>query len=62
MTIHRKISGFVSDGNYVRTANIEVRFTSDERGETLSLQMGNIMIAVPYEPVKALIKKERGKA
>lgn len=59
--ISRKISGFITNGDMFSCANVEVRFSSDRNGETLSLQVGNLMITVPYEPVKYLIQQERKK-
>ena len=61
MTAHRKMSGFVFDGIHSRSANVDVRFTSDDKGETLSLAVDNIMIAVPFKTVESLVKNERSR-
>ena len=61
MTAHRKMSGFVFDGIHSRSANVDVRFTSDDKGETLSLAVDDIMITVPFKTVESLVNKERGK-
>lgn len=42
---------------------IQIRFTSDGRGETLSLShdLSGIMITVDYKDVLRIVKKERSK-
>ena len=40
-------------------AKIEVRFTSDNIGETLSLSDGKTILVVPFEAVQEIIDKER---
>lgn len=61
MTTRRKIRGCIADNNSMCLADIEVRFTSDSYGESLSLQTGNLMIEVPFEAVKPIIQQERKK-
>ena len=41
--------------------NVTVRFTSDEYGETMSIEDGEIMLGVPFEPIKKMIEKARKK-
>lgn len=38
---------------------LEVRYTSDDLGETLSIADtdGNIMMAIPFEPVRRMMKR-----
>lgn len=48
----REIKGFISDGYDIKSAEVIVRFTSDETGESISLQTDDIMIGVPFEKVK----------
>lgn len=55
------INGAVSDGERMTAAPIEVRFTSDAKGESLTLVNGNIMLFVPFEQVQKMIDKERKK-
>lgn len=55
------INGAVSVGERMAAAPIEVRFTSDAKGENLSLANGNIMLFVPFEQVQKMIDKERKK-
>lgn len=40
--------------------NVIIRFTSDELGETLSLEAAGTLIAVTFEEVEKVIKKARG--
>ncbi len=55
------INGAVSDGESLTAAPIEVGFTSDAKGESLSLANGNIILFVPFEQVQKMIDKERKK-
>ena len=59
MTIVKDIQGlaFTQSGNY--KGNVVVRFTSDHLGETISLEFCGVMIGVPFEPVKEIIKEAR---
>lgn len=54
-----EINGVVFSGAGLKPQRVFVRFTSDDRGETLSFEAGGRMIAVPFEPVEALIKETR---
>lgn len=46
----------------MKIGGVTARFTSDGKGETLSLQFGNdIMIGVPFEKITGLIEEERKK-
>lgn len=56
------VEGAVTNGYRIVKRQVMVRFTSDEIGETLSLddQMG-MMIMVPFEQVDKLIKQTRRK-
>ena len=40
-------------------ANVQVRFTSDKRGETISLACNDMQITVPFEQVRGLIADVR---
>ena len=57
----REIKGFISDGYAIKSAEVIVRFTSDETGESISLQTDDIMIGVPFEKVKKMIERARRK-
>lgn len=55
----KSVKGLVSIGSLMPTkARVDVRFTSDTH-ETLSLTVGNIQIAVPFEKVWELIEETR---
>ena len=49
-----KITGYMPEKK-----NVTVRFTSDEYGEIMSIEDGEIMLGVPFEPVKKMIEKAR---
>ena len=55
------INGAISDGKTMTAAPIEVRFTSDKKGESISLVHGDTMLFVPFEQVQKMIDKERKK-
>jgi hypothetical protein len=58
-----EIDGLLGLSGTLHKQPIIARFTSDEKGETLSLDVsGEIMIIVPYEPVKGLIEQARNAA
>ena len=61
MTTIKDIQGiaFTQDKQY--KGNVTARFTADHLGETISLEFGGVMIVVPFEPVKEIIKEARGK-
>ena len=62
-TMLDKYPGFIAEarGSKVSISRtiVTARFTSDERGETLSLEAGGVQITIPYEPIKKLIKETR---
>lgn len=48
------------DGRIFSDISVVVRFTHDERGETLSLSLSDVvMIMVPFEEVGVLIEEAR---
>lgn len=58
----KQIKGFAGGektGYMPEPKKITVRFTSDRYGETISVEDGEIMLGVPYEPVKKMIEKAR---
>lgn len=62
-TMLDKYPGFIAEAigskmSISRTI-VTARFTSDEHGETLSLEAGGVQITIPYEPVKKLIDRTR---
>ena len=52
----KKVSGFESDGLTAANCEVIVRMTSDEHGQTLSLQAPEYMIGIPLEAVKDIIE------
>ena len=52
-------SQIVGNKGAMSTTMVTARFTSDKIGETLSLQVGDIQISVPFEPIMKLIKETR---
>jgi hypothetical protein len=60
----KTIKGFAGGkrtGYMPEKKNVTVRFTSDEYGETMSIEDGEIMLGVPFEPIKKMIEKARKK-
>ena len=58
----KTIKGFAGGkrtGYMPEKKNVTVRFTSDRYGETISVEDGETMLGVPYEPVKKMIEKAR---
>ena len=58
----KTITGFAGGkrtGYMPEKKNVTVRFTSDEYGETMSIEDGEIMLGVPFEPIKKMIEKAR---
>ena len=55
--------GMVVLGENIRYRPVQVRYSSDKSGKTLSLSQDDdgVMITVPFEYVERLIKKEQGK-
>ena len=62
-TMMAKYPGFIAEARGAKMsfsrAIVTARFTSDEHGETLSLEAGGVQITIPYEPIKKLIKETR---
>lgn len=61
-TMLDKTAGLVSDGRSISRANVTMRFTTDNGGETLSLEAYGQQITVPFEAVIKLVKVTREKA
>ena len=60
MTLLRNLKGMTSQhGNMPRTRTVVARFTSDDLGETLSLEASGVMILVNYADVADMVGKER---
>ena len=57
----RIIKGLFTTRERMQQCTVSVRFTSDDRGETLSLGAYDTMITVPFEAVKKIIEEERSK-
>lgn len=57
----RKSKGFVStDPDLLgRKTDIDIRFTSDFHGETLSFACGSVQITVKYSDVEKLVEETR---
>ena len=56
----KTVDGYVFNGTDVHPVMsfrpVTVRMTSDERGQTLSIQAENVMIGLPLEAVRDIIK------
>ena len=61
-TMLDKNVGWVSDGRSISRANVTMRFTADNVGETLSLEAYGQQITVPFEAVTKLANVTREKA
>lgn len=62
MTLVRNLKGMTSQhGNMPRPRTVVARFTSDDIGETLSLEASGVMILVNYADVAKLVMRERSK-
>lgn len=62
MTLIRNLKGMTSQhGNMPRPRTVVARFTSDDLGETLSLEASGVMITVNYADVAKLVMRERSK-
>ena len=61
-TMLDKTAGWVSDGRSISMVNVTMRFTTDNGGETLSLEACGEQITVPFEAVIKLVKVTREKA
>lgn len=61
MTLIRNLKGRTSQhGNLPRPRTVVARFTSDNLGETLSLESG-VMILVDYSDIAKMVVREREK-
>ena len=47
---------FGGHGFSFKKCNVTVRMTSDQKGQSLSMQAFNILVEVPLEPLKDIIK------
>ena len=54
-----EVTHIVGNKGSMSMAMVTARFTSDKIGETLSLQVGDMQISVPFEPINKLIKETR---
>lgn len=55
----KDVMGFIGDTSksiFPKPCRITVRMTSDEKGQTLSLAGANILIGIPLEEVKGIVK------
>ena len=59
MTTIKDVKGMIMTEKDMRQCDVSVRFTSDEIGETISLQVGNSMIVVAFEEVQKMINQIR---
>lgn len=55
----KDIYGYIADDSGVASTNVTVRFTSDSHGESISLQVGDIMIGCPFEGIWRMIREAR---
>ena len=62
-TMKDKCPGFIAEARGHKMsfsrAIVTAHFTSDDRGETLSLEAGGVQITIPYEYVEKLIDRTR---
>lgn len=60
MTLVRNLKGRTSQhGNMPRPRTVVARFTSDDLGETLSLEASGVMILVDYRDIAKMVQRER---
>lgn len=60
MTLIRNLKGMTSrNGNLPRPNKVVARFTSDNIGESLSLEAGGVMIFVDYADIAKMVERER---
>ena len=60
MTLVRNLKGMTSrNGNLPRPGKVVARFTSDNIGESLSLEAGGVMIFVDYADIAKMVERER---
>ena len=53
------VIGVSDNGNIWKRSKINIRITSDEKAETLSLSDGKYMLLVPYSEVEKVLKEAR---
>lgn len=63
MTLIRKVKGFVMKGDRLNLKRepILVHFTSDNKGETLSMGAHGMQFTVRYEDIERIVDRERAK-
>lgn len=61
MTLIRNIKGWIMNGERVRRGVVIVHFTSDNRGETLSLGSGSVQFSVNFKDIEKIVERERAK-
>lgn len=60
MTLVRNLNGMTSrSGNMPRQGKVVARFTSDNIGESLSLEACGVMIFVDYTDIAKMVERER---
>lgn len=59
MTLIRMVKGFVNSD--LRRKKVQVHFTSDAIGETLSITYGGTQFTLPYAQIEQIVKREREK-
>lgn len=52
----KRVDGWITDGEQIYKAPVDVRMTSDKRGQSLSLTVGTIQIGIPLESVADIIE------
>lgn len=60
MTQIKEADGYISDGESIAIEKVVCRFTKNEIGESLSLQVGNVLIGVAFEDVEKPITEMEG--
>ncbi len=62
MTLVRNLNGMTSrSGNMPRPGKVVARFTSDNIGESLSLEACGVMIFVDYADIAKMVERDRSK-
>lgn len=52
----KTVTGMITDGKHLGRTPVTVRMTSDKKGQTLSLNVGEIMMAISLEDVQDIIR------
>lgn len=53
----KTVKGVLFDGVNMKSVNVDVRFTSDEKGKTLSLTADNkVQIGIAFEDIEKMLK------